>query len=120
MRRHDQADLPVIIIGNGPAGLSLSAFLSGVLPFYNPNKPHPDPLMNQKLLENLDQSLLDQRVSLGDSTVISVYRRRNASGLCLSFLRIDEIHRLVPRTGRFTTQAVIFMEISLERDVSLD
>uniref|UniRef100_A0A7E4V9X4 Pyr_redox_2 domain-containing protein n=1 Tax=Panagrellus redivivus TaxID=6233 RepID=A0A7E4V9X4_PANRE len=56
-------DTEVIIIGNGPAGLSLSTFLSGWLPYYDVNYPHPDARLHDRLAQNATTSLLDQDLS---------------------------------------------------------
>ena len=38
-----------VIVGNGPSALILSYVLHGNIPYYNPAKPHPDPILHTKL-----------------------------------------------------------------------
>uniref|UniRef100_A0A914I8K3 Uncharacterized protein n=1 Tax=Globodera rostochiensis TaxID=31243 RepID=A0A914I8K3_GLORO len=71
-QRHHRLELDTdsVVIGNGPAGIALSALLSGWQPFYNRRHPHPDPQLHEQLLRMAaddDQSLLAQDLcSLAD------------------------------------------------------
>ena len=38
-----------VIVGNGPSALILSYILHGNIPYYEPSKPHPDPILHGKL-----------------------------------------------------------------------
>lgn len=38
-----------VIVGNGPSALILSYILHGNIPYYEPSKPHPDPILHEKL-----------------------------------------------------------------------
>uniref|UniRef100_A0A915K9R7 Uncharacterized protein n=1 Tax=Romanomermis culicivorax TaxID=13658 RepID=A0A915K9R7_ROMCU len=57
---NDYIHKDVIIIGNGPSALSLSAFLSGYYPYYDPSIPHPNAVLHEKLLAARDKSIIDQ------------------------------------------------------------
>jgi hypothetical protein len=60
---NNDIDTEVVVIGNGPAGLSLSVFLSGWQPYYDINSPHPDSRLHARLSQNSKKSLLDQDLS---------------------------------------------------------
>ncbi|CAH1270650.1 OSGIN2 [Branchiostoma lanceolatum] len=49
----------VVVIGNGPSGICLSYLLSGNWPYVN-NHPHPNPILDSKLRENPERSILQQ------------------------------------------------------------
>ncbi|CEF71213.1 Hypothetical protein SRAE_X000054000 [Strongyloides ratti] len=56
-------DTEVIVIGNGPAGIALSAFLSGIQPYYDSTLEHPDSSFHQKLLDgNNEVNLLYRNI----------------------------------------------------------
>ncbi|CAD5218567.1 unnamed protein product [Bursaphelenchus okinawaensis] len=55
-----EVDTEVIVIGNGPAGISLSAFLSGWLPYYSLDRPHPNQFIHENLAENAQLPIIDQ------------------------------------------------------------
>lgn len=48
-QKHLQFYLIITFLGNGPAGIALSTFLSGWHPFYNSNQPHPDDTIHERL-----------------------------------------------------------------------
>lgn len=51
------AQVDTIVVGSGPSALILSFILNGNIPYYNALKPHPDPILQKKLLQS--PSLLD-------------------------------------------------------------
>ncbi|XP_005986797.1 oxidative stress induced growth inhibitor 1 [Latimeria chalumnae] len=57
---NDQMAIPVLIIGNGPSGICLSYLLSGYRPYLKPGETHPNPILQKKLEERPDLSLVDQ------------------------------------------------------------
>ncbi|KAL2036456.1 hypothetical protein N7G274_010823 [Stereocaulon virgatum] len=51
-----------VIVGNGPSALILSYILHGNIPYYNPAKAHPDPMLHAKLSQSpclLDVDIAD-------------------------------------------------------------
>ncbi|XP_008112159.1 oxidative stress-induced growth inhibitor 1 [Anolis carolinensis] len=54
--------LPIVIIGNGPSGICLSYLLSGNIPYVKRNAVHPNPILQRKLEESSNLSILDQDI----------------------------------------------------------
>lgn len=53
-------EVDTVIVGNGPSALILSFILHGNIPHYNPLEPHPDPILQRKILQS--PTLLDINV----------------------------------------------------------
>lgn len=51
------AEVDTVVVGSGPSALILSFILNGNIPYYNASKPHPDSILQKKLLQS--PSLLD-------------------------------------------------------------
>ncbi|XP_013796490.2 oxidative stress-induced growth inhibitor 1 [Apteryx mantelli] len=58
--RSEFKPLPVVIIGNGPSGICLSYLLSGYVPYFKRDSLHPHSILQRKLEEAPDVSILDQ------------------------------------------------------------
>ncbi|KAI1956373.1 hypothetical protein LOZ58_006450 [Ophidiomyces ophidiicola] len=55
----DPSSIDVVVVGNGPSALILSYILHGNIPFYDPQTPHPDPILHEKLVNAPDLLDLD-------------------------------------------------------------
>lgn len=55
-------EVDTVIVGNGPSALILSFILHGNIPHYNTLEPHPDPILQRKILPS--PTLLD--INVGD------------------------------------------------------
>lgn len=53
-------EVDTVIVSNGPSALILSFILHGNIPLYNPLEPHPDPILQRKILQ--PPTLLDINV----------------------------------------------------------
>ncbi|XP_019391221.1 PREDICTED: oxidative stress-induced growth inhibitor 1 [Crocodylus porosus] len=58
--KSDSKPIPVVIIGNGPSGICLSYLLSGYIPYVSRDSVHPHPVLQRKLQELPEVSILDQ------------------------------------------------------------
>lgn len=45
-------DVDTVVVGNGPSALILSYMLHGNIPYYDPSRHHPDPILHSKLLKS--------------------------------------------------------------------
>ncbi|CAM5092913.1 unnamed protein product [Natator depressus] len=52
--------LPIVVIGNGPSGICLSYLLSGYIPYTKRGSVHPHPILQRKLEETPEVSIIDQ------------------------------------------------------------
>ncbi|XP_007432305.1 oxidative stress-induced growth inhibitor 1 [Python bivittatus] len=62
LERSSAKPLPVVIIGNGPSGICLSYLLSGNIPYVRRNSAHPNPILQRKLEETPEVSIVDQDI----------------------------------------------------------
>uniref|UniRef100_A0A915NDE4 Uncharacterized protein n=1 Tax=Meloidogyne javanica TaxID=6303 RepID=A0A915NDE4_MELJA len=66
-----EIDTDTVIVGNGPAGISLSAMLAGWHPFYNNSNPHPNPQIHAQFSSTENQSLLFQDLNSAATLLIT-------------------------------------------------
>ncbi|XP_053126360.1 oxidative stress-induced growth inhibitor 1 [Hemicordylus capensis] len=62
LEQNSAKPLPVVVIGNGPSGICLSYLLSGNIPYVRRNSVHPNPILQRKLEETPEVSVVDQDV----------------------------------------------------------
>lgn len=54
----------VVVVGNGPSGITMSYLLAGNWPYYGASSHHPNPYLHARLQDNRDLSLVEQDLEL--------------------------------------------------------
>ena len=61
---------PIVVVGNGPAGLAVAAVLSGHLPFYH--KQHPDKTVHEAVTAAINRAAAASGRAAGDISLVDV------------------------------------------------
>ncbi|KAI4125205.1 MAG: hypothetical protein LQ347_005453 [Umbilicaria vellea] len=104
-----------VVVGNGPSALILSYILHGNIPYYDPSRHHPDPILHSKLLKS--PCLLD--IDVDDLTAHFSASRLSYSTQALPInVLLDTLRRPLADTEPEQLQSCVQWEQEPGRSVS--